>query len=94
MPKRLVKDSQKPLELLLDKALGFKSILLPDLKRKLLENIYFMAVQKMAYQLVFKNNFENQFRNEVAGIAWLDHFLTRQRHLISTQTKGDMYARV
>lgn len=28
MPKRLVKDSQKSLELLLDKALGFKSILL------------------------------------------------------------------
>lgn len=91
--KRLVRDSQESLELFVHKPLGRKPILPATLEEKLVQYISFMEsryygftrmdVRKMAYQLAFENNIENYFRNEVAGRAWLDHFLKRHRDSLS-----------
>lgn len=91
--KRLVKDSQESLEVLVHKPLGRKPILPSVLEKKLLEYILFMEsryygltrmdVRIIAYQWALKNNIENNFRNEVAGRAWEDHFLKRHRDSLS-----------
>ncbi|CAB3251125.1 unnamed protein product [Arctia plantaginis] len=102
--KRLVKDFEESLDLLVHKPLGRKPVLPPVLEKKLVEYILFMEaryfgltrmdVRKMAYQLALKNNFKNQFRNEVAGRAWLDHFLKRHKNNLSLRRPmGTSYAR-
>ncbi|CAB3241755.1 unnamed protein product [Arctia plantaginis] len=53
-----------------------------------------MDVRKMAYQLALKNHIKNQFRNEVAGRAWLDNFLKRHKNNLSLRRPmGTSYAR-
>ncbi|KAF9409697.1 hypothetical protein HW555_010987 [Spodoptera exigua] len=102
--KRLVKDSQESLELLVDKPLGRKPVLPLHLEKRLvkyllyMESVYYgltrMDVRKMAYQLAVKNKIANQFRNEVAGRAWMDHFLKRHKDSLSLRRPmGTSYAR-
>lgn len=102
--KRLVKDPQKSLDLLVHKPLGRKPILPLSLEEKLVDYILFMEaryygltrmdVRKMAYQLAVKNNIQKTFKNDVAGRAWLDHFLRRHKDKLSLRRPmGTSYAR-
>lgn len=102
--KRLVKDPQESLELLVNKPLGRKPVLPPELETKLVEYILFMEaryygltrqdVRKMAYQLAMRNGISNNFKNEMAGRAWLDHFLKRHKDNLSLRRPmGTSYAR-
>ncbi|KAJ0172500.1 hypothetical protein K1T71_011639 [Dendrolimus kikuchii] len=102
--KRLLKDSQESLDLLVHKLLGRKPILPSFLEEKLVEYILFMEcryygltrmdIRKMAFQLALKNNIGNNFMNEVAGRAWLDHFLRRHKDVLSLRRPiGTSYAR-
>lgn len=78
--KRLVKDPQVSLELLVHKPLGRKPVLPAEQEKKLVEYILFMEskyygltrmdVRKMADQLAVKNGILNTFQNEAAGRAW------------------------
>ncbi|XP_044739994.1 MFS-type transporter clz9-like [Chrysoperla carnea] len=43
-------------------------------------------VRKMAYQFAVKNNVEHSFRNNIAGRAWLDHFLLRHKDKLSIRS--------
>lgn len=103
--KCLVNDSEQCLESLVSKPLGRKPILPPILEKKLVEYILLMEsnyygltrmdVRRMAYQLALKNNIANNFRNDIAGRAWLDHFLKRHDATLSVRKPmGTSYARV
>lgn len=43
-------------------------------------------VRKMAYQLAVRNNIEHPFKNNTAGRAWLDHFLSRHKDRLSIRS--------
>lgn len=43
-------------------------------------------VRKMAFQLAVRNQVEHPFRNNIAGRAWLDHFLSRHKDKLSIRS--------
>ncbi|GBP18462.1 Modular serine protease [Eumeta japonica] len=91
--RRLVHDSDLSSELVVQNSLGKKSVLSFDLEQKLVEYLLFMEqkyygltrmnVRRMAFRLATKNNIPNIFRNNIAGRAWLDHFLRRHKDKLS-----------
>ncbi|RLU21708.1 hypothetical protein DMN91_006084 [Ooceraea biroi] len=103
--RRLVKNSEESTDLVVQKPLGRRPIFPHLLEKKLVDYLLFMEakyygftridVRRITYQLALKNNIPNQFRNEVAGRAWLDYFLSRHKNELSLRKPmGTSYARV
>lgn len=86
------------------KKLGRKPALPAALESELVDYLQYMEakfygftrmdVRKMAYQLAVRNGIATNFRNEIAGRAWLDHFLRRHQDKLSIRKPtGTSYAR-
>lgn len=102
--RRLVHDLGES-EKIVEKPLGRKTVLPPNIEKKLVEYILLMEakyygltridVRRMAYQLALKNNIPNNFTKEIAGRSWLDLFLRRHKHELSLRKPlGTSFARV
>lgn len=91
--RRYVHESHISLTDVVVKKLGRKPALPEALEIELVEYLLYMEakyygftrldVRRMAYQLAVRNGIESTFRNEIAGRAWLDHFLRRHKDKLS-----------
>ena len=78
---------------LANEVLGRKPIFPAALEKQIVEYCMVMEsryqdltrndVQEMAFALAEKHGIKHPFKNEIAGRAWLDHFLNRHRSSIS-----------
>ncbi|CAG9831030.1 unnamed protein product, partial [Diabrotica balteata] len=86
------------------KKLGRKPAIPEELENELVEYLKYMEakfygftrldVRRMAYQLAIRNGIQTNFRNEIAGRAWLDHFLRQHKDKLSIRKPtGTSYAR-
>ncbi|KAJ8720706.1 hypothetical protein PYW08_006171 [Mythimna loreyi] len=103
--RRLAKCTGESIDSVVNRPLGRKCVLPPEIEKELVAYLLFMEskyygftlldVRRMAYQLATKNGIPNPFKKEVAGRAWLDHFLNRHKNELSIRKPtGTSYARV
>ncbi|GBP96437.1 hypothetical protein EVAR_99098_1 [Eumeta japonica] len=99
--RRLAKCTGESLDSVVHRPLGRKCVLPPEIEKELVEYLLFMEskyygltlmdVRRMAYQLATRNEIPNPFIKEVAGRAWLDHFLNRHKNELSIRKPTGTY---